>query len=721
MEGGYVILYNLSTMRPTLKIKKDNTSKFILITVFLAIAIMACGKIASNFIDSLPSIQQLGSYTPNLSTKIYDKDNNLIDELFTERRVLTPIQDMPINLQNAFISIEDNDFFKHWGISTKSIIRAFFRILLKGKVAEGGSTITQQLAKTIFLTRQKTIARKVKEALLTIQLEKNYSKKEILQFYINQIYFGSGAHGVQSAAEIYFNKNVKDLTLAECATLAAIPKSPNYYNPFKNAKAALSRRNLVLSKMQQLGYITEEQEKEAITTPLPVKAPSLKEDKGHYFVEALKLILEPKYGTDVLFKEGLSIYTTLDMQAQTAAEKTLEEALVEFDKGKEAFFEKTKQIPVKVQGAVIAVDPKNGAIRAMVGGRSFKESQFNRATQAKRQAGSAFKPFVYLTAIQQGFTPASTLEDAPMVFVYNKGSWDLVSRDITYLETIAENVPEGDLIDTNKVWAPKNYSKKFRGKATLRTALALSINTCAIELIMETTPLKVIEAAKNLGITTPLINSYSLALGASDVILEQMVSAFAVFASDGIKTTPYVITKIIDKDGKMLEENIPEQEEVLSPQVCFIVTNMLKAVIEKGSGWYAKNLGRPCAGKTGTTNNGSDVWFVGYAPQLAAGVWIGYDDRSISLGDRVTGGGLACPIWTKFMKKALEGKPVLDFKQPDGIEWALIDPSTGLLALSKTPGAFLEAFKQGTVPTRYYNQSKNPDSEKNLSIEEEGF
>jgi penicillin-binding protein 1A len=239
---------------------------------------------------------------------------------------------------------------------------------------------------------------------------------------------------------------------------------------------------------------------------------------------------------------------------------------------------------------------------------------------------------------------------------------------------------------------------------------------------METTSLKVIESAKNLGITTPLINSYSLALGASDVILEQMVSAFAVFASGGIKTTPYVITKIVDKDGKVLEENIPEQEEVLSPQVCFIITNMLKAVIEKGSGWYAKNLGRPCAGKTGTTNDGSDVWFVGYTPQLAAGVWIGYDDRSISLGDRVTGGGLACPVWTKFMKKALEGKPVLDFKQPDGIEWALIDPNTGLLALSKTPGAFLEAFKQGTVPVKYYNQSKNPDSQgQDLGIEEEGF
>ncbi|MDR2811665.1 MAG: penicillin-binding protein 1A [Endomicrobium sp.] len=701
-------------MRYQPKLKKNTFPRFIFITVFYALTIIVCGKIISDFIDNLPSIQQLGDYTPNLSTKIYDKDNNLIAELFTERRALVAINDIPVNLQNAFISIEDNDFFKHWGISTKGTIRAFLRMLLKGKAAEGGSTITQQLAKTIFLHREKTIVRKIKEALLTIQLEKNYSKNEILQFYINQIYFGSGAHGVQSAAKRYFNKDIKDLNLSECAILAAIPKSPNYYNPFKNAKAALLRRNLVISKMRQLGYITQEEEKEAIETPLHVQDTSLKEEKGYYFVEALRLILEPKYGTSVLFRDGLSIYTTLDMQSQIAAEKIIEESLSDFDKGKTGFFERTKQMPLKVQGALIAVDPKNGAIRAMVGGRSFKESQFNRATQAKRQAGSVFKPFVYLTAIQQGFTTAYTLEDKPLVFVYNRGAWDLVSRDITYLETIAENVSEDDLIDTNKVWSPKNYSKKFRGKVTLRTALALSINTCVVELIMKTTPIKVIEAAKNLGINTPLINSYSLALGASDVILEQMVSAFAVFASGGIKTTPYIITRILDKDGKVLEENIPEQEEVLSPQVCFILTNMLKAVIEKGSGWYAQNLGRPCAGKTGTTNDGSDAWFVGYTPQLVAGVWIGYDNRSMPLGDRVTGGGLACPIWTKFMKEALEGKPVLDFKQPDGIEWALIDSSTGLLSLSKASGSFLEAFRQGTVPTQYYNQSiiNNSDDQK---------
>jgi penicillin-binding protein 1A len=331
------------------KRKKTSFLKFIIVIVTVAFLIITICKIAANFIYTLPSIQQFGNYMPDLSTKIYDKDNNLMAELFIERRVLIPISDIPINLQNAFISIEDNDFFKHWGISTKGTMRAFTRMLLKRKIAEGGSTITQQLAKTIFLTRDKTLIRKIKEALLTIQLEKNYSKDEILQLYINQIYFGSGAYGVQAAAEVYFNKNAQDLNLAECATLAAAPRSPNHYNPFKNAKASLARRNLVLLRMRELGYITKEQEEEAVKVPLPIKENSPKTEKGHYFVEFLRIMLAPKYGTNALLKGGLSIYTTLDLQAQTAAEKTVEEALAKFDENRFKTFEKSKKEPVKVQ------------------------------------------------------------------------------------------------------------------------------------------------------------------------------------------------------------------------------------------------------------------------------------------------------------------------------------------------------------------------------------
>ncbi|MDR1196042.1 MAG: transglycosylase domain-containing protein [Endomicrobium sp.] len=692
---------------------------FFLTVVPLSIVVGA--QILKKMTEDLPSISQLENYTPNLSTKIYDKDNNLIAELFTERRMLVPINEIPIDLQNAFIAIEDNDFFHHWGASTKGFMRALSRIVLKRKVLEGGSTITQQLAKTIFLTPEKTLKRKIKELLLTIQLEKDYSKDEILQFYINQIYFGSGANGAQSAAKVYFNKNVEDLNLAECATLAAIPKSPNYYNPFKKAEASLTRRNLVLARMRQLGYITSEQEAQALEVPLPIKEDRPKQESGYYFVEFLRIMLEPKYGTNVLFKSGLSIYTTLDMTIQTAAEKALETDLEKFDADKVKTFEREGKEPVKVQGALIAMDIKTGAIRAMVGGRNFKETQFNRAIQAKRQPGSSFKPFVYLAAIEAGLTAATLLDDEQMVFVNNGAEWELVSRDIKALETIAEQIPEADIIDTQKIWTPVNYGGKYRGPVSLRTALALSINTCAIQTIMQITPRRVIQAARKLGITTPMSNSLALALGSSDVTLQEMVSAYATFASGGVKTTPYVITKITDKDGRILEQNLPKQKEVLSSQICFVMTNMLRSVVERGSGWYAKYLNRPCAGKTGTTNEGSDVWFIGYTPQLVAGVWVGYDDRSISLGDRVTGGNLACPIWTKFMKEALAGKPIVDFSQPDNIDWALIDPQTGLLALSKTPGAFLEAFIKGTAPKQYYDQVIPESKRIDLTIEEEGF
>ncbi|MDR1400748.1 MAG: penicillin-binding protein 1A [Endomicrobium sp.] len=677
-----------------------------IIVILLLVFIITTIKVAANLVGGdLPSMQQFGSYVPNLSTKIHDKDNNLIAELFIERRIFTPIKEAPINLQNALIAIEDNDFFKHWGISVKGITRAFFKMLLKGKVVEGGSTITQQLAKTIFLTNDKTLIRKIKEILLTIQLEKNYSKCEILQFYMNQIYFGNGAYGIQAAARTYFNKNVQDLNLAECAMLAAIPKSPNHYNPFKNKKAALARRNLVLLKMRKLNYITKEQKQKACAAALPSKENASKEDSLQYFLELLRVMLEPKYGTDALFKEGLSIYTTLDIKAQMAAEKAIEEVLAKFDKNKLNSFKKTKQKFQKVQGALVAIDPKNGAIRAIVCGRNFKESQFNRATQAKRQPGSSFKPLVYTAAIEAGFTPATILDDKPMVFINRGNSWDLISRDLVTLEEIAETVSGKDLINTNKIWVPTNYGKKYRGPVTLRTALALSINTCAIETIMKITPKKVIQTARNLGITTPLVNSFSLALGSSEVTLQEMVSAFATLASGGIKTTPYIITKVTDRNGKILEQSIPQQKEVLSVQNCFIITNMLKSVVEKGNGRSAKNLGRPCAGKTGTTNNSSDAWFIGYTPQLVSGVWVGYDDNSISLGEKVTGGVVACPIWTQFMKKALEGEPVVDFSQPENIEWALVDQKTGLLASGETSDAFLDAFICGSAPRKHSDKT----------------
>jgi len=695
--------------------------KFVLIITVIFCLLMICAAMcAKKLIEDLPSISNLENYTPNIVTKIFDKDENLISELFVERRVLVPLNEIPMNLQNAFIATEDNDFFDHWGISTKGILRAAVTNFLKRKVAQGGSTITQQLSKTIFLTSEKTISRKFKELLLTVQLERNYTKEEILQLYINQIYFGAGGYGAESASKIYFGKSVRDLNLAESALIAGLPKAPNYYSPFKSIERAKQRRAVVLSRMRDLNFITKEQEEEANNYPIPDRKNLQEQTAGYYFIEYLRILLEPKYGTNVLHKGGLSIYTTLDIKMQRAAEKALAENLNNFDAqmaGNKSAANK------KVQGAIMAIDPKTGAIRVMVGGRDFKETQFNRAVQAKRQAGSAFKPFVYTAAIDSKLmTPATLLNDEQMVFAFDGRNWNLVSRDLSYVEILAEKMTEDELIDPMKIWYPANYGNKYRGIIPLREAVAKSVNTCAIEVIDKVGPERVIDYARRMGIKSPLVNTLALSLGSSDVTLQEMVSAIGTLASGGIKTEPYFIVKVVDKNGKVLESNIPEEKEVLSPQTSYIMTNLLKGVVEKGSGFAAKDLGRPCAGKTGTSNDSVDAWFVGYTPQIVAGVWVGYDDRT-SLGTRTTGGSIACPIWTAFMKDALRGYPVVDFVQPKGIEWTLIDPKTGLLALSKTPKAYLEAFLEGTVPTMYCNQKpeQEPLPENETPEEEDGY
>jgi len=685
---------------------KFNAVIFLFFLICVPLAILAVFKVVEKMAEDVPSIEHLQGYTPNLVTRVYDSDQNLIAEFFAERRVLIRFDEMPQDLRNAFLAIEDNNFFSHWGVCIRGITRAAVSVIAKRRFAQGGSTITQQLAKTIFLNPQKTITRKIRELILTVQLERDYTKEEIFQLYVNQINFGAGAWGVEAAAKVYFGKNVGDLTLAESALLAALPRAPSRYSPFRNPEHARRRRAVVLRRMREVGFITAQQEQEALAVPLPAERQIQRQPSGHYFVEYLRHMLVTKYGYDMVHKEGLTVFTTLDLNAQIAAETALENALSAFDTSREQFFARQNvENPPRVQGALIALDVQTGAIRAMVGGRDFRETQFNRAVQARRQPGSVFKPFVYLAAIESGFTAASLLQDRPMVFTYNGVSWDLVSRDITYLETLAESFEDQfDLIDTMKVWTPGNYGGNFRGPVTLRRALASSINTCAIAAIMAVTPMQTINNARKLGITSPLTNTLSLALGASDVTLQEITSAFSVFGAGGVRTEPYMVIRIIDKDGKIIEENMPQEREVLSPQVSFIMTNLLRAAVERGSGARARAAGRPVAGKTGTTNNHTDVWFVGFSPELAAGVWVGYDDPAVSLGERITGGVLAAPIWAEFMKNALEGVPVEDFAEPPNIEWAFIEPRTGLLALSRTPGAYLEAFIRGTAPTRYFNQ-----------------
>ncbi len=671
-------------------------------------------------IKDLPDIHTLETYTPSQVTKIYDYRGNVITELFTERRTLIPLKDIPADLQNAVIATEDSDFYGHWGISVKGIARAALNNLVKRRVAQGGSTITQQLAKTIFLTPDRTMERKVKELVLTLQIERGYTKSEILQLYLNQIYFGAGAYGVESAARIYFSKHVKDLNLAECALLAGLPRAPNYYSPFANVERAKTRRAVVLMRMREMKFITPEQEKAANEVLISTKKSSIPTDIAPYFIEFVRLQLEPKYGTHMIYRGGLSIYTTLDLKAQRSAEQAMFKALDAYDvaRASAAIASGGKASRSRVQGALLAIDPKTGGIRAMVGGRDFRESQFNRAVQARRQPGSSFKPVIFTAALENGFSPATVIEDKPMIFLNDGKDWKLESRDPGFLKTL----PAEMLKDPMKVWMPENYGRKYHDRVLMRSALEHSLNVCSIEILSRIGVAKVIEFARRMGIESPLTGTLSLALGSSDVTLIEMVSAFSVLDSGGIRTRPYAVIRVLDKNGKALEENLPVEQEALSAQTCYVMTSMMRGVVERGTGAAARALGRPCAGKTGTTNDYSDAWFIGYTPQLVAGVWIGFDTR-MSLGEKMTGGRLACPIWTEFMSGALNGEPVLNFNSPGDVVFTLIDPRTGLLALSKTPGAFLESFVKGTEPKDYYPQEEVPEDRKVNEIpgDEEGF
>jgi penicillin-binding protein 1A len=654
-----------------------------------------------HFLKELPSIYSLEDYTPNLVTKIYDINNQPITELFTERRALIPLKEIPIDLQNALLAIEDDRFFDHWGVSLRGIFRAAISNVLKRRVAQGGSTITQQLAKVIFLTPERTFGRKIRELILTLQLEYHFTKQEILQLYLNQVYFGSGAYGAKSAAKVFFNKDITELNLPECALLAGLVRAPNYYSPFKNHNRSLQRRSVVLRRLKELKYITEDQEKLANAYPLINNRTPNSPAIAPYFVEYVRILLEPKYGK-LLYSGGLSIYTTLDIKAQLAAEESTARRMELFDQERRAHFAVKRSTPVKVQCALIAIDPKTGGIRALVGGRNFKESQFNRAIQAKRQPGSVFKPIIYTAAIENGYTATTIIDDSPLVYVNNGRNWKLASRTTDFLSTL----PPEQVKDPLKVWAPANYKMKYNGMVTLRRALERSMNMCSIQILDTIGPNRAIDYARRFGITSPLTNTLSLALGSSEVTLLEITKAMSVFANNGILTEPYAIVRVEDNQGKILEENGQQEKEVLSPQTCFIMTNLLQGVIQNGTGQAAKWIKRPSAGKTGTTNSYSDAWFVGFTPQLTAGVWVGYDDKNIHLGDRNSGGSVAAPIWADFMYGALSGKPVLDFKAPDGIVFSLVEPKTGLLALSKTPGAYLEAYLKGTEPKDYYYQKE---------------
>jgi len=592
----------------------------------------------------------------------------LLSELFVEKRDPVPLDIVPRYLVAAIIATEDRNFYEHSGADLKGILRAAIKDIWTGQFAEGASTITQQLAKNLFLTPQKTLIRKIKEAFLAFQLERRYTKDEILELYLNQIYFGSGAYGVESASRIFFGKTVSDSSLAECALIAGMPKAPSRYSPLVNKDLAVRRRNIVLKQMADTGLIPEVAYKKALKEQLSLEKGGKKSVKAPYFVEYIKTFLEEELGSTQLYKGGLTIHTTLSFEMQRVAERSVA-------KGLEALENRMVKKKIKdpdPQCALVSLDVPSGGILAMVGGKDFYNSSFNRAVQARRQPGSAFKPILYAFAVEQGFAQNRMILDAPVVY---RGA------------------------SAEKDWQPENFSKKYSGEVTLRQALARSINIPAVRLIEMLGPSSLVRFAHSLGIATTLSPYLSLALGASEVTLIDLTSAYAVFANLGKSVRPFGVREVIDQNGRFLWHMKPKQKVAMSQTGAAIITNMLESVILEGTGKKARVLKRPVAGKTGTTNEYKDALFVGFSPSIATGVWVG-QDRFRTIGKGETGARAALPIWIEFMKAAFEGKPYQDFDIPDDVIHVDMNPATGTLASGNSSGAVTALFKKGTEPTR---------------------
>jgi penicillin-binding protein 1A len=734
----------------------------------------------------LPTFDSFQDYQPSLVSRVYADNGEIIGQFFIERRLYTPIDQIPQALTQAVIAVEDTRFLEHPGLDIVGIGRAAWTNLKKGGRFQGASTITQQLARALFLSPERTYQRKIKELILAIKMEWVLTKDQILEMYLNQIYFGHGAYGIAAATLTYFDKSVKELTLPEAAFLAGLPKAPNTYSPYRNPDLAKSRKELVLYRMIEAGFITDEEAQTAIGTTLNYRRQSI-EPIASYFIEDIRQHLVERYGESLVYKGGLQIYTTLNIATQKLAEESLQQGLRQVDKrqgwrgplghvefGKDfvapdehpelqnpraaqvyglyralvtkvtkksadilvgntykgtielkdmkwaerrlknvkdvgtAVVQKDitprrllkvgdivevlpkngnlesgsfalEQTPL-VEGSLLALDPRTGAVQAMSGGYNFNRSQFNRAVAARRQPGSAFKPLIYATALQQGLTPASLILDAPVVY-------------------------QDEELD--RVWKPENYEKRFYGTISLREALRHSRNAATVRLLEQIGVPEVVTVASNLGIQSPLSQDLSLALGSSSVSLQEITSAYGVFANQGMWLRPYQITLVKDVKGEILEQHLFEPRQAMTQENAYLTTNMLMDVIQSGTGRRAKRIGRPLAGKTGTTNGYNDAWFVGYAPNLATGVWVGFDSVR-TLGRLESGAHAALPIWTEFMGQALRNLPVMSFTIPEGIQFAQIDTTTGDLPTKTSRNISTEVFRKGTEPEKGAVQKANP-------------
>ena len=733
------------------------------VTVLFALAILggAVFGILLAYSDDLPQVSSLEDFEPNIITQVFASDGTLLGHFSIERRVIVGFKDIPPVLRNAVVAVEDAEFWKHLGINLWRIPSTAWANLRTGRRTGGASTLTMQLSRNLFLTPEKTYERKIKEIILSFQIEKNFTKEEIFTLYCNQVYFGHGNYGVEAASQYFFNKPIKGLTLAEAALVAGLPQSPSRQSPIDHADRALLRRNHVLARMLEEKYITAEEASEAIREPLALRVHKDSPGIAPYFLEEVRKYLEREYGSQRIYQGGMRVYTTLDAGLQALANQAMRDGLRDLDRrsrgyvpitasilkegafptpihlddwdqpiaagdvvrgvvlrsdrgtavvqigdgqarlgpvelgwmrkpvvsevlpagaiapfrieavteseGKKLYKAKLEQEP-EVQGGFLALDTRTGAVRAMVGGYDFGLSKFNRATQAMRQVGSAFKPIVYAAAIEQaGFTPATILIDAPISFPDNKS-----------------------------VWTPHNFDFKFEGPITVRRALEDSRNIPAIKTLQTIGVKTGIEYAHKLGLAGEFPPYLPIAIGAGEATLTEMTAAYAAFANQGLRMKPLLVTRITDRDGNTIEEQRPAATDAVRADTAYLMTSLLRGVVERGTAASARSLNRPIAGKTGTTNDFTDAWFIGYEPDLAAGVWVGYDDKRRSLGPHMEGARAALPIWKSFWAAARKDRPVEDFSVPGNIVFVPVD-GAGRLA-SSSAGARMEAFISGTEP-----------------------
>ncbi|MEE9441778.1 MAG: PBP1A family penicillin-binding protein [candidate division Zixibacteria bacterium] len=662
------------------------------ITIFiLLLCLWGVRRTYDIYENELPSIEEVYNIEPPLKTKIYGADGTLLQEFYNQNRILTPHAEIPPHLIQMLLAVEDQQFYDHWGINIRRIFLVAANNLLKMRIEAGASTITQQLARILFLNRKQTFERKFKEALTAIKLERTYSKSEILEMYLNLYYFHR-AYGISAAAHAFFDKSASELSISDCAILLGMLKGPTINSPFNNPEKSLQARNRVLYAYYSNGGMTKEVFDSLRALPLELSPPEVEPGKAPYFTEYVRQYIERTYGVDELYNGGLQVYTTLDWDLQQVAESSVVAHLDSLQRTIESRHLSTDPIYTevlpdsldengdsirvykKVQGAAITIDNKTGDVLTMVGGKDFSESKFNRAVQAPRQPGSAFKPFIYTAAMDNGWTPDSIIYDNSIVL------------DIPGTEN----------------WRPHNFDNKYLGRMTLRIGLKKSRNMVAAKLLLKIRPELAVYYAQQMGIKSNLRAVPSLAMGSSEVFLNELTSAYTVFPNGGIRISPRFILKIVDRYENILEDNSTvRKDEVLSAETAYIMVNMMQSVMEPGgTGYKTRWLGftRPAGGKTGTSNDFRDNWYIGYTPQITSGVWVGFDDF-ISLGHNMTGSANALPIWTKIMLAAHKDLPVEDFEVPPDIIFQHICEESGKIATDFCTNVIKETYTIMSVPT----------------------